>query len=80
MVKPPPNMGMNAIFNDIKNKNFKLSKMMKDNDANNDTRLSKVLKFVDTSKKVPTLDDIQNALKKLRKINYSDANTNNRKM
>lgn len=70
---PPPNLfgtpsfkppGISALFNDIKNGNFALKKANISEDKRN-----KILKHVDTDRKVPSLHEIQNALKNLRKIN-----------
>ena len=70
---PPPRIpfpakgsgDMSAVFGDIRNGNFKLKKF----NRNCDFQSSKVLKCVDTSRKVPSLAEIQNALKNLRRIN-----------
>lgn len=53
---------MAAVFQDIVKGNFNLKKNTKQIDT------KKILKFVDTSKKVPSLEEIQVALKNLRKI------------
>lgn len=55
---------MSAVFGDIKNGNFQLKKIAKETPTT-----SKILRCVDTSRKVPSLAEIQNALKNLRRIN-----------
>jgi hypothetical protein len=62
-------MKMTALFNDINTGNFKLKKahIVAQNEAQK--QKNKILKHVDTSRKVPSLEEIQNALKNLRKIN-----------
>ena len=71
---PPPAFGfkskdMSAVFGDIKNGNFSLKKMVKENAETSSVLSRKILRCVDTSRKVPSLSEIQDALKNLRKIN-----------
>ena len=76
---PPPKIGgiapknkgmdMNAALNDIKNGNFTLKKMEQVKCFEKDITKSKILRMVDTSRTVPTLSEITDALKNLRRIN-----------
>jgi hypothetical protein len=75
---PPPRIGggglaknidMTAALNDIKNGNFSLKKMEKVKSGEKDLTKLKILRMVDTSRAVPTLAEITDALKNLRRIN-----------
>lgn len=55
---------MSLVLDNIKNGNFKLKNIVKEDKINNETRT----KYINSNIKVPTLEEIQNALKKLRKI------------
>ena len=60
---------MAALLADIKGGTFALKKA---GDVAVRPKKEKVLKFVDTSKKVPSLDEIQSALKNLRRLSKAD--------
>ena len=71
---PPPIIGgvspMFAILGDIKGGNFNLKKAPSKGDTalHNTSAREKILRCIDTSRKVPSLKEIQNALNNLRKI------------
>lgn len=69
--EPSAHASMAQILMDIKNGNFALKKQEQQHQKQS-SKAAKVLRCVDTSRKVPSLEEIQGALKKLRKINYND--------
>jgi hypothetical protein len=71
-MKPPSGLltglSMGAVFADIRNGAFALKKAGMNREGGGKKISDKVLRTIDTSKKVPSLEEIQVALKKLRQI------------